>query len=100
MHTVPRKLVTIIADRLWTEEITAKILEFGATGYTVTEAHGQGSRGLRPLDWEGANVRIEVITGPLTADRIIGHIADTYFDRPGFITFVQDIEVIRGDKYV
>ncbi len=100
MPTVPRKLVTIIADRLWIDEITAKILELGATGYTVTEAHGQGSRGLRPLDWEGANVRIEVITGPRTAGQIIDHVAETYFDRPGFITFLQDIEVVRGDKYV
>ncbi len=100
MKLTPLKLVTIVADRLWADELTKKILALGATGYTLTDAHGQGTRGHRPLDWEGSNVRIEVIASPATADAILTAIADLYFDRPGFITFLQDIEVVRGEKYL
>ncbi len=100
MHTTKLKLVTIIADRLWAESVTKEILELGATGYTVSDAHGQGTRGLRPLDWEGANVRIEVIASSETADKLIGHMAEHYFDRPGFIAFLQEVEVVRGEKYL
>ncbi len=100
MKTTTLKLVTIVADRLWADELTEKILALGATGYTLSDAHGQGVRGLRPLDWEGSNVRIEVIASRATADAILSAVADLYFDSPGFIAFLQDIEVIRGEKYL
>lgn len=98
--TTRLKLVTIVADRLWIDPLTNEILKLGATGYTLSDAHGRGESGRAPLDWEGANVRIEVIASPATASRIIQHMADHYFDRHGFIAFLQDIEVVRGEKYL
>lgn len=99
MHTVPLKLVTIIADRLLTDELTAALLERGARGYTLTDAHGRGSRGLSPLDWEGANIRLESLCSAEAADRILEHIARTYFAHHGVIAFQQDVEVVRGEKF-
>ncbi|MGC1480900.1 MAG: hypothetical protein WA771_10375 [Chthoniobacterales bacterium] len=100
MQTTKLKLVTIVADRLWLDALTEELLTLGATGYTLSDAHGQGARGLRPLDWEGSNVRIEIIASPEVAGKIIDHMASQYFDRHGFIAFLQDVEVVRGDKYV
>ena len=99
MHTTTCKLVTIIVDRLLADEIASEILERGAGGYTVTDAHGRGSRGLDPLDWEGSNVRIETLVPPETADRIIEHLAEKYFSHPGVIAFLHDVEVVRARKF-
>ncbi len=100
MHTVKLKLVTIIATRLIAEEIVSAILRLGAKGYTATDARGQGARGLEPLDWEGSNTRLETIVSAEVAERIIAHLADTYFAHHGVIAFQQDVEVVRGEKYL
>jgi nitrogen regulatory protein PII len=99
MHTTTCKLVTIIVDRLLAEAMAREIVEKGARGYTITEARGRGDRGLSPLDWEGANVRMETIVPPEIADRIIEHLAGKYFSHHGVIAFLQDVEVVRGKKF-
>jgi nitrogen regulatory protein PII len=100
MHTTKLKLVTIIANRLMASDVASEICELGARGYTVTEAQGQGSRGLAPLDWEGSNSRIETVVSPETAERIIDHLAEKYFKHHGLIAFLQDVEVVRGERYL
>jgi nitrogen regulatory protein P-II 2 len=99
MHTTTCKLVTVIVDRLLAEEIAREILECGARGYTVTDSRGRGDRGINPLDWEGANVRLETLVPPETAGRIIEHLARKYFSHHGVIAFLQDVEVVRGKKF-
>lgn len=47
MATVSLKLVTIVAEPVLEEQIATSLRRLGATGYTVTEAHGAGSRGMR-----------------------------------------------------
>lgn len=100
MNTTRLKLVTIIADRLLSDDIANEIRDLGARGYTISDAHGQGSRGLQPLDWEGANVRIESIVSEQAAERIIAHLTEKYFKHHGLIAFLQDVEVLRGDRFV
>lgn len=100
MHTIKLKLVTIVATRLIADEIVAAILKLGAKGYTATDAHGQGARGLQPLDWEGANTRLETLVSAEVAERIIGHLSENYFAHHGVIAFQQDVEVVRGEKYL
>jgi nitrogen regulatory protein PII len=100
MHTTTLKLVTIISDRLLATDVVSKICELGARGYTISDAQGQGARGLQPLDWEGANSRIEAVVSPEVAERIISHLAEKYFKHHGMIAFVHDVEVVRGDRYM
>jgi nitrogen regulatory protein P-II 2 len=99
MHTTTCKLVTVIVDRLLAEEIADEILERGARGYTITDSRGRGDRGINPMDWEGANVRLETLVPPETADRIIEHLAQKYFSHHGIIAFLQDVQVVRGKKF-
>lgn len=99
MKTVPMKRVTIIGDDTVKYRIIQEVQELGATGYTDCGVHGKGARGIRPRHAEPANTKIEVIATPEVAQRILEHIAQYYFDNYAMIAFLDDVEVIRGEKF-
>jgi nitrogen regulatory protein PII len=99
MKTTPMKRVTIVGDNALVHSIVKEIHDLGATGYTYTVVHGEGARGTRPSHWEGPNGKIEVIATSALAQRILEHIAQTYFEHYGVIAFLDDVEVLRGDKF-
>lgn len=63
MELVRLKLVTIVAEAILEKRLLEEVRRQGAKGYTLTDARGEGSRGLRTMDWEGKNIRLEVIMG-------------------------------------
>jgi nitrogen regulatory protein P-II 2 len=97
---VPLKLVTIVAERILRSRLVQEIQELGARGFTITEATGEGSRGVRASEWEGANIKVEMIVAPDVAMRIVDHVAAVYFAYHAVIVYVQDVDVVRGDKYL
>ncbi len=99
-NIVTLKLVTIVAERILEDRLLRKILELGAKGYTLTQAAGKGSRGVRASEWEGPDTKIETLVSEEVAEKIVDHVADTYFEHYAVIVYVQDAAVIRGDKYV
>lgn len=99
MHTYPLKLVTIIAEPVLEGRLTQELRQLGATGWTVVEGRGEGSRNIHAAEIPGINVRIETIASAEVADRIVAHIATTYFADYGVIAYVSDVAVVRGDKY-
>ena len=99
MHTVPLKLVTIVAEPVLEDRLVRALYELGARGHTVTAAHGAGSRGMRASDPPGESMRIEVVVGEQAADRILAHVAEHYFPNYAVIAFVSDVHVVRGEKY-
>ena len=100
MHTVTLKLVTIVTERILEDRMTRMLDELGAKGYTLTQATGKGSRGVRASEWEGPDTRIETLVSPEVADKLVAHIAERYFEHYAVIVYVQDADVVRGDKYV
>ena len=100
MSLTKAKLITIITERILRSEIIAMLKEKGATGYTQTDAKGEGSRGIRASDWEGHNVKIQAIVSEAVATTIMESIAETYFENYAVIVFLGDVEVMRGDKYI
>ena len=100
MHTVTLKLVTIVAERILENRLTQTLDALGAKGYTLTQATGKGSRGVRASEWEGPDTRIETLVSPEVADRLVAHIAEKYFEHYAVIVYVQDADVVRGDKYI
>lgn len=100
MKTVVLKRVTIIAEALLEERLVRDVKRLGARGYTVTEVRGEGSRGVRASEWEGHNVKLESIVSPDVADRVLEHLAATYFPHFAVIAYVEDVSVVRGEKYV
>ena len=99
MRTVPLKRVTIVAEALLEKRLTAELSKLGARGWTVLEARGSGSRGVRSGDVGGANVQIETLVSSATAERIVEHVAEHYFADFAVIAYVDTVEVVRGDKY-
>ncbi|MBO6524813.1 MAG: hypothetical protein JJ971_13360 [Balneolaceae bacterium] len=93
-------LVTIITERYFRDEILEKLKEFGATGFTLTDTTGEGSRGMRASDFEGKNVKIEVVVSKDVGNNIIDYIADVYFENYSVIAYAYPVSVVRGDKYV
>jgi nitrogen regulatory protein P-II 2 len=97
--TVPLRKVTIVAEALLEDRLLRDLRDLGSRGFTITETRGEGSRGTRAADFEGPNVRIETIVSPTVADAIVAHVAEHYFEHYAVIAWVNDVEVVRGEKY-
>lgn len=100
MDTVLLTMVSIVAESLLEGRLLADLRQLGATGYTVTEVRGEGSRGVRASEWEGNNVKVETIVAATTAQRILDHIATTYFEHYAVIAWTTEVRVVRGSKYL
>lgn len=100
MHTTTLKIVTIVTERILEDRLLRTLDELGAKGYTLTQATGKGSRGVRASEWEGPDTRIETLVSPEVAEAIVEHVAKHYFEHYAVIVYVQNAEVVRGEKYV
>jgi nitrogen regulatory protein P-II 2 len=99
MKTVRMKRLTIIVENSIEYLVAQDAHELGATGFTYTVVHGQGAKGTRPNRWQGPNAKIEIIATPEVAERIFEHVAKKYFDEYATIAFMDDVEVLRGQKF-
>lgn len=100
MQTTTLKLVTIVTERILEDRLLRKVEELGAKGYTLTQATGRGSRGVRASEWEGPDTRIQSLVSEKVADAIVEYIAENFFEHYAVIVYVQDAEVVRGQKYI
>jgi len=76
------------------------LIELGAKGYTLTQATGKGSRRVRASEWEGKDTKIETLVSEEVADAIVANVSNTFFEHYAVIVWVQDAQVVRGDKYI
>ena len=100
MELVPLKLVTIVAESLLEKRLVEEVKRLGAKGYTITPARGEGSRGIRSVDWEGQNIRLETIVSEEVALRILQRLQEESFPHYAVIAYVENVWVVRGEKYV
>ncbi len=100
MADISRKLVTIVTEAVLEADLVAELKLLGASGYTVTESRGSGSRGMRSAGWSSnSNIRIEVVCSEDLARKIAGHLREKYYDHYAMIFFESDIRVLRDDKF-
>jgi len=99
MHTEPSKLVTIVAETVVVEQLLASLRRIGASGFTVTDARGEGSRGRRVGEVPGDNQRIETLVSEEVATPILDLLAAQYFANYAVVAWTTDVHVVRGDKY-
>jgi hypothetical protein len=92
-------LVTIVAESVLQDQICAALERLGATGFTVVDATGKGSRGMRVGELPGSNVRIETVVDSETATRIFELLEQHYFEHYAIAAWVHAVEVARGAKY-
>ena len=100
MLNADRKLVTIITEAVLEGELCDFLADLGASGYTVTNARGSGSRGVRSAGWSASsNVRIEVVCSDELAAKIAQQVSERYYADYAMILFESDIHVLRPDKF-
>ena len=98
--TEKRTLLTVITEAAIEKILLRDLNQMGASGYTVVDARGQGSRGVRNAAWgEAANVRIEVICARSLAETVLQAFQARYYDDYAMVAFLQDIEIIRPNKF-
>lgn len=100
LPTFPRKLVVIITESTLEATLAREVQALGANGYTVTDARGKGSRGVRDAAWEAdRNIRMEVICDDATALRIAQSLREKYYDNYAMALYIADVAVLRSEKF-
>ena len=100
MSTIRRKLVTIITEAALESELLDRLEKLGASGYTITNARGKGSRGIRDAGWtSSSNIRIEVICSKKLAAEISGYLHEKYYQHYAMVVYESDVSVLREGKF-
>lgn len=100
MTTLNRKLITIITEAALEKELVRDLERLGASGYTISDARGKGSQGVRNADWdESRNIRLEVICDAAIAEAITEHLRRHYYDNFAMVLFILDAVVLRPMKF-
>lgn len=93
-------LVTIYTETALESQLIKDIERLGAPGYTITNARGKGSHGVRVASWEAnSNIRVEIICAIDVAKTITEHLQKTYYDNYAMVTFISQIDVLRPEKF-
>ncbi len=98
--------VVIITEKLISRGVCDIIEACGGTGYTIVLAGGKGNRNIRSTTDRAsviddfANVKIEVIVNDKSmAENIMHEVAKKYFHNYPGITYVEDVEILRPQKF-
>ena len=102
MQLYPLKLVSVVGESVIMDDIAEEGMKLGATGYTMTEVNGHGSRSARNVaSTTGARtMKVEFVVPADVAVRILTHISHQYFDDYAVIAWLSDVQVVRGQQYV
>ncbi|MGQ9805864.1 MAG: P-II family nitrogen regulator [Chlorobiales bacterium] len=100
MKTVSLKLLTIIADESLQKRLIEDVKKLGAKGYTIEKAYGEGDSGERISQWEGENIRLELLVSAELAEKILEKLVRDYFDKYSIIAYLSDAQVLRGEKFL
>lgn len=90
----PKTLLTIITETVLEDTLIDEIMTLGAKGYTITDARGRGSRGLRSGQWsKEGNIRIDVIGDADLCLRIVAHLNATYEENYGLLMYTSTVNL-------
>ena len=95
-----RKLLTVITESQLERDLIKEIEALGVVGYTITDASGRGDKGVRASHWgHSSNIRIEIVCDTPLAERVLARLSDKYYAHYAIVMWVQDVEVLRPDKF-
>jgi nitrogen regulatory protein PII len=101
----PAKKLVIITEKILLKKVAKIIEECGATGYTVLETGGKGSRNVRSSGQPNvsdtqANIKFEVLTDTrILAEAIAEKIAVEFFMNYAGIIYICDAEVLYAHSF-
>lgn len=86
-------LLTIFTESALETQLVADLTKLGARGYTITNARGRGSSGLRSASWEAnSNIRLEVICNQTLAEQLANYLQETYGGNYAMVIFTSEIK--------
>lgn len=95
-----RKLVTVITESSLERDLVREIESLGVAGYTVSDARGRGDKGVRASHWgHSSNIRVEIVCDTPLAERVLERLRERYYEHYAIVMWVQDVEVLRPDKF-
>jgi nitrogen regulatory protein PII len=95
-----RKLITVITESNLERDLIKEIESLGVGGYTITDARGRGDRGLRASHWgHSSNIRVEIACDTPLAEKLLARLREKYYEHYAMIMWVQDVEVLRPEKF-
>ncbi|MBK6604313.1 MAG: hypothetical protein KBF99_06680 [Leptospiraceae bacterium] len=97
LHTI--QLITIISVDVLEARLIGDIKALGVKGYTVSEAHGEGLSLRRDDNWEGRNIRIEILASLELTEKIFSLLQKEYFPKYKMIAFSHEVNVLRKEKF-
>ena len=102
MQLFPLKLVTVVGEAVIMEDIAEEAVKLGASGYSLTEIHGHGSRSARNVIISSGSktMKAEFVVPMDVAEKILTHVSHTYFEHYACIAWVSDVQVMRGEAYL
>jgi nitrogen regulatory protein PII len=101
----PAKKLVIVTEKILLKKIANIIDESGATGYTVMETGGKGSRNVRSSGQPNvsdtqANIKFEVLTENRDlAENIADQVGIKFFNDYAGIAYICDAEVLYGHSF-
>ncbi len=101
----PAKKLVIITEKLLLKQIAQIIDAAGATGYTVLETGGKGSRNMRSSGQPSvsdttSNIKFEVLTETRDmAEKISDQVAAQFFNDYAGIAYICDAEVLYAHTF-
>jgi nitrogen regulatory protein P-II 2 len=93
------QLITIISLDVLEERIVQDLKTLGVKGYTVSEARGEGLSVRRDDNWEGRNIRIEILANEEKLEKIFTLLQEKYFPKYKMIAFSYPVNVLRREKF-
>lgn len=100
LMTENRTLLTVITESAIEETLLKDIEKLGVKGYTISDARGRGTRGVRDATWgEVSNIRLEVICPRILAETVLNYIQSHYYANYAMVAFLQDVEILRPEKF-
>ena len=94
MPTQAKVLLTILSEALLEDTLIDEITALGAKGYTISEARGRGTHGVRTGKWTaGGNIRIDVIGDAALCARIVGRLQAGYERDYGLLMYTCPVEL-------
>ena len=99
MNLYPINLLTIITIDTIETKLIQLFKKIGIKGYTISEAEGEGLSQLRDNNWEGRNKRIEILLNNEKLEKILEILQEEYFPKYKIIIFVQDVKILRREKF-
>jgi len=102
MQLYPLKIVTVVGEAVIMEDIAELGLKLGATGYTMSEVAGHGSRSARNVGSTSGGaktLKVEFVVPTEVATKILEEVSHEYFEHYAIIAWLSDVSVMRGEQY-